>query len=1201
MKKINELKEWVKEKFKKKEKASSLIYLNQPICDTNSDWIGMSVYVNKIDVAIQNGAQMIAITSDYGGGKSSLIELLEVKYKPSRKSKKKIFKISLWGFLNGEEKHVDSESKSIDLHKSFLYQIGNNINPNLGAYISRRLSKNFGLFKVGTSSPRFTLLISILLFFVALGKGIDLFSNKILEHFEWTKGYLYPSTLLFYFAALLIGIFLFISADIIFSTQKSENNRNIDENEIMDLYSTLIVKHRKLPIFKQCYKHYIIVLEDLDRTDIIDDVYIFLKELRKYYASDNMSKRKHKVTFIVNLKNEELLINDETKNEEIYQKIFDYTINLRPVNIDNYDVILKGLLQEKIDLISNLGLQIKIDDDIVRFPGMQWMIRSPHLNIREIKNMLNSAFLLYESLLNKFGNEKISFEKCAIVAYITNTYPSEFIKMKDRTFQDLIEKYISNKISDINSLGEFLKETFKFEFSKAYISDIHLLIENQLIDSTYRTYFYNYPRNSLLLDTNENLVYNTLLYNDDFDDAFEEQLLKVHLNNSKLIINALEKVKSLSISLPKVVLNNKIIFIEAISHFPKELIDLIAVNLKFDSSEISRTVETLKRILNYDSDRKYYDASFAKKLCDLIENQCSENLMVQIRIMLCKEFFNEILWYKSLFLGSHALISRDEMNFIHDISYIISLINLESNDFNISIVNELTEIIETKKLNEHEMEIIEDFYDISLNFLEEVELVPELIRYMKAVNKIIARFEDIIVTIIESNDIYLSSYNDLINQVSHISVTEQTIRYLNILKLYNNYLTLEVINKQYELGYILDYIYASINNDIYINFSDENIILTIKNNCENIFNEYPTIWGRIRLSILQSFINNIDSYRFMFNEKYPIINNEELTSINDLEQALSLINIQLIDDAHCDTLAKYFNRFEKLRNAEIYSLFRFVLKLDDEYGYKLFYSIDPNIIPLNRLSKKNKKELIISFNAMLNLDDSKGIIKFMLFTNELNETLEKKLWELIKEDADIQNEYVKIINSINKPTPITLNNITKLNNIPIVTPQINEKLYEYGKYTHYVSSKVRKEKKFIIEEDKLDVLWNVYKDFMKSTGYLSTREIMTKNNDFMRRLVDEKVYIGLPKANLIHFAKIPQTVDMLESLLLYDNDFQEEYLSVIVGFADKETASRFLSIIENNESLMISQSIYDNTYEKLIDSGLKYRYTRKRGIIKSQI
>ena len=1179
---------------------NSLIYLNQPISNADSDWIGMSAYVNKIDEAIQNDAQMIAITSDYGSGKSSLIELLENKYTPSRKSKKKIHKISLWGFLNGEKKQVDSESassKSIDLHKSFLYQLGNNINPKLGAYISRRLSKNFGLFKIVTSSPRFTLFITILLLLLALGKGIDLFSVKILEHFEWTKGYLYPATLLFYFAALLIGIFLFVRADIIFSTQKSENNRNIDENEIMDLYRTLIVKHRRFPFFKHCYKHYIIVLEDLDRTDVIEDVYIFLKELRKYYASDNMQKRKHKVTFIVNLKNEELLIDDKTKNEEIYQKIFDYTINLRPVNIDNYDVILKGLLQEKSDLISKLGLEIKMDDEVVTFPGMQWIIRSPKLNIREIKNMLNSAFLLYESLLDKFGNEKISFEKCAIVAYITITYPSEFLKMKDRTFQDLIEKYISNQISDVDSLSSYLKESLGIEFAKSYVSDIHLLIENQLIDSTYRTYFYNYPRNSLLLDTDENLVYNTLLYNGDFDGNFDKRVLKIHENNPKLIITALEKVKSLSISLPEVALYNKTIFMVAICCFPKDLLDLITVHFKFDASEISKTTEGLKRIINYDSERKYYNAAFAKKLCDILEKQCPENLLGQLRIMLCEEFTSEVLWYKALFLGSHALISRDEMDFINDVMAIIPLINLDSKNFDIDTINELTEIIETKTLNDSEMKAIESFYDSALKIIEAEELVSVFLSYMKFTNRIVNRYEDVIVTELKNPECkydYSNDYIELINQVSETSVSQQTIKYSHDLNLYNHYLTEKIINKQYELCFYLDYIYSSINNDKIIDFSDENIITTVKNNCENMLSDFPTIWMKIRLAILHGFINNINSYRFMFSDECPIITIQELKENKDIDLALSLIVIQLVDETYCDQLADYLNCFEKFRNPEIYLIFQFILKLNSELGYKLFYSLDSLVIPFNRLSKRNKKELIISFNDILKLDEPDGIIKFMSYSHELNETLEKKLWELIKDDADMQSSYTKTVNEINKPTPTTLNNILKLKSIPTFTPEINEKLYESGKYLYYVSSKVRCENTFVIEEDKIDVLWKVYKNLMKSEGFSNTRKIMSDNKEFMDKLIDEKIYVGLPDENRLCFSKTLQTVDMLEDLSNYESAFQEDYLSNIIGFKDKDAASEFLSILENNESLMASQSIYDNTYDKLIDSGLKYRYTRKR-------
>ena len=62
-----------------------MIYLNTPITQKDSDIIGLSVYAEKISDAIDEGAQMIAITSPFGSGKTSVIDLLREKRVENKK------------------------------------------------------------------------------------------------------------------------------------------------------------------------------------------------------------------------------------------------------------------------------------------------------------------------------------------------------------------------------------------------------------------------------------------------------------------------------------------------------------------------------------------------------------------------------------------------------------------------------------------------------------------------------------------------------------------------------------------------------------------------------------------------------------------------------------------------------------------------------------------------------------------------------------------------------------------------------------------------------------------------------------------------------------------------------------------------------------------------------------------------------------
>lgn len=71
------------QKNKKTEAISankSLVFMNTPITTMREDVIGFSTYVEKLDAAISNGGQMVALTSPFGAGKTSIVELLQERY-----------------------------------------------------------------------------------------------------------------------------------------------------------------------------------------------------------------------------------------------------------------------------------------------------------------------------------------------------------------------------------------------------------------------------------------------------------------------------------------------------------------------------------------------------------------------------------------------------------------------------------------------------------------------------------------------------------------------------------------------------------------------------------------------------------------------------------------------------------------------------------------------------------------------------------------------------------------------------------------------------------------------------------------------------------------------------------------------------------------------------------------------------------------
>ena len=72
----------------------SLVFLNTPIHDEADDILGFQAHVNTLQAAIDANAQMIAITSPFGAGKSSVTELLR-----AQSANQRVVNVSMWSHL----------------------------------------------------------------------------------------------------------------------------------------------------------------------------------------------------------------------------------------------------------------------------------------------------------------------------------------------------------------------------------------------------------------------------------------------------------------------------------------------------------------------------------------------------------------------------------------------------------------------------------------------------------------------------------------------------------------------------------------------------------------------------------------------------------------------------------------------------------------------------------------------------------------------------------------------------------------------------------------------------------------------------------------------------------------------------------------------------------------------------------------------
>ena len=1222
-----------------------MIYLNTPITTKENDIIGLSVCADKLSDAIDAEAQMIAITSPFGSGKTSIIDLLQEKRKDNKKEH--ILKIPMWSQLHQLENHTN------ELHKNFLYQISSLINHRRGTYISRRLSHNYGLFALHANKLLPWLFFTIALLLGCVAWCVNCFSESIETLLPILKDKSEYLTIALAILAIYIVIVVLTKAEIIFSSQKSENARTIEEDEIIDLYRTEILKHATRPgewIRQKTikWKHrpfrehkYIIVVEDLDRTNDGKSVIEFLTELRKYYLPINYSKNKktrfkNKVVFIVNIKSESVLLSEieskltkkqeipksdskpehifeEYTREYVFAKIFDYVLNLQTINIMDYEVVLEGLLKSKKDILIKLGL--KTSGKLIEIPGMLWIVRGRTIDIREIKNRLNKAFLIFETLQNRFPLEKeqISFEKCAIVAYLTTAFEYEFHLTDDIAFHKLIELNIKNELN---------AETCKMVLNSKndeYVKAVLELTKSQLIDDSYRMYFYNYPKDSKIYSYSETIVQKAILYGED-SEGLDNAIDIVIECKSFVIVDSFEKMNQLKLRLPPVVYAHEKLYIQALSHAENEII-LWLDNFDKSASAIDKNISEILRILAYDSPRNIYSDTQAKRFCDSWEKVFSEDGLLKLRAFLCKQFPHEINWYKDLFFGVHNIISDSEMQFL-SIDDCINLINTDNDKFGINEVDYIiNRFCESDEISDTVIEKVKVFLISVKQKIDLSELSKIYLRFMKKINYIVPKLEETVIEILdidadntEEDEYYISAkeqenifieYQELINQIDYKCLSEQTLKNISNIEKFDGYerYSDDVASFLYTKEFYVDYILINLLKDNFVDLKDTNIYSAIKEHID-WFSSENKIFRKLRSYIINNATDIINDFKFMFSYGLSVVSEKEfdlITLRKDIneENILELIPVQSVTEKEAKFISDYFCKKNQNNNVA-FKFLQYVAKMDPDIAKQCFESLEyVYAIQYYRFAAYKKTTIKSLFTNILSLDTCKGKLRFMEITKCLDSGFESSISEDLSNDKDLQNYYVEIINNIARTstsiTTTTLKNLYSFNTYYAMNDIVTARYYRDKKFVHYVVSKANYHKQFKMDYgEKFEILWPVYVDIFSKNHFTNTCTYMAKNHDFLRLVIKRKAYEGLSEDVRLKLAKVYQDSNSIKNVIEYGTTFAINYFSAITGFVDTDAARTFIEIVEKHSPILASDKVYDNTYEKLLNGPLKARYTISR-------
>lgn len=1153
----------------------------------DNDQIGVSVYVEKIQQAITADAEIIAIASDFGTGKSSLISLLEKEYGLFARLRYKFSTINLWGF-------VKQDDDATEIHRNFIYQLVSHLNPKRGSHLSKRMSKNFGVLRLGLGSSLMMFLAFTALALLLWAEAIRRYPNNVTEYVQnilpdITQSNIVNLSVFCYLFFVVILFYIITRTDIVFSSPKSDVNREIDENIVMDYYKMQVLN-------KGILKHYVVVIEDLDRISNPQVIFDFLIELHKYYIPEYDNRfwkwLKNKVTFIVCIKPAAQLQNelanwikengkdekhpvDELNMQEVYSKIFDLIIELPRINIDNYDAVLKGLLEEKREYLVKKEL-LKNNEDVFTIEGIQWIIRGEELSIREIKQRLNDAFILYEVLIDKFRMSNIKFHKCIIAAYLTNAFSVDMLKIKDNTFDECINSYLKNE-KDYATILEGCSEKF--------IETIKLLVERKQIQSDYRVYFYNYPRKSYLYDMFELKVINTILYNSVPESDFS---LALDMTDYKKILYAINKICDLKINLPRVALKYEKILSVVLKEYPEKIVEYIRDVLDYSDNEIARTVTEIKDIMHILLSNVNRNDEVIEDIISVWNDNISKKSLLEIRYMLCKDYRNDIVLFKDLFQEENPIITLNEVKLIDDTDTVIStFINFFSSSYDEPYFEKLCDVFAKDSLQSIEMQ---KFYNISYNTLQKSIVISELFSALKKEKVIPEVIDDLIYDAVTRRACTEKKYIELLEEKELAPNSIDNIHKLE----WSEGLSIHLNNELYEKKYYEDYIVnAAVEHIEIIDLTNFDVASALELCAEKILERNPDSFTNIRRAILQK--NLEEQYKFIFMTPYQGIGEKELNIINDVDREIELMTINKPTITIEEIIEHFNSKYHDARKAAKIIDFIYDMCTTTQKFASAFYSLDMDNIRFRAISRANRVRIIEYARKCGMLDTTTEKLEFMKFTKKLSPELEREIAVDIVNKKEYENEYVEIINLVDAATNQTIKNIRTFKFMHVYGDNINEILYKEKLYKKYLYSKTVGSKFFEMptEQELLTVAENIFKE--NSWEYMLN--LMSRNEKFMNEMIEKQIYKEAPLTRE-RFTAFLQNSDMIIDLFSTCSDKEiKDYLGKIKGFKDYKAAKKYVVLLEQKPNVLIDQNIYDHTHHMLVDPQLKRRYTKSRNAV----
>lgn len=1187
------------------ETNNSNVFINKPIDNLTEDVLGIKSYIDRINKAIDENATVIGVIGDYGTGKSSLIETF-------KQNNKETININMWDRLNN--KNTD-QNNICELTKNFLFQMAIGKDIKFAQYINKRLSKNYGIISIIKNGKHFwaefiLAAIFLLIYKVmaecpdniyntaiynslkdALGSGF--FPNGNIQNIIIIAyGFIFNFKLLFLGIAIVMGFCLILKTTIIFSLWNSQGKVNPDSNDLYDIYLEVANE-----ITEEGNKKKIVVIEDLDRTNKIDDVKEFIKEIYKFtnVLPENISK---KIVYIIEVKSEEALNKENTeKYDNLYKKIFDFKVILNTIHTSDYEKILLELLKQK-----NFDVENELPEKYA------YIIKGNNLTIRDIKERLNRSLEIFETLKYKdtSTNTVIDYHKCAIVAYLEGKYPNEMMEFKenDNIFSDILEKaYIikqDKSITDTNKIRMIFENiSNKIKDRVEFGNEIAEMIVKGLIDEDFRLYFYNYPKGQKIKTAEETYVENLILYPNDSDIIIESKIIKALKDNDNIIRNSYKRRIKEKLGLPKIILENENLYKEVILEFYGNCLEILKKEVKWGKENIDEAEKILNKIANYNLDSSKLLIEYSKLLIEELKSLSPKDI-IRARTGIIKNSLNYLECFTTVFVNdSMPLISLEELDIIKNMKIKLNLINekiIEKDN-----LEYIFKILNSEKLDDENFNRAKEIYYEINTTIQSKDIGKNVFEFLKINNKIDDKLfkiveESYIEDINNINDVELVIY---LNQLDINKISIENLKSIDNMKIRLS-LSDELLNKLKENNFKKT---LFINLIIYNKIMEMEINNEIEEKLQIIKEIYDVIKDKIiyfRKKVLEEKL--IDEYKELFFENYVIISSDELEIIDDIETIKKVLNCNNINEENIKYIRNRINKiYSKPKElVDIIEIFDKV-NLDN-------YIKDTNLIQqfftefewkkkiLKGLSEDETSYIYKILKEPLILIDNINAINFSYKMGYIIKELDIQLCTFAKTNDGNNNKYFELINYINDPTEQTIKNIVELKKENKINTNITDRLFLDGYIKEYIVGKVLWENNLVLELEKIDL--EDYIVVYKTT--ILAAEIMSNNNEFLNLIMNKDKFYELDNIkNLIPLYTLRQPIKFVKYLfeVLQEKDIYE-YLRRTWHLNTEEDSEEFQKFIceENNIKYIESEEMYYIVKEKLWKASHKGKLTKARNL-----